>query len=156
MLPLLLGVDVVTNILDKKYVRISSVGVILWCTALCMVVVLTKYGDGFVMMDAELFTAMSVGWWVLFVCSGVAVVEIVVGVYVLDLHKFKFLRLHMVVLNAAISFGLVVSVSLVLIDADACVTGEPLSGDIFCQYRLTYVLVGLACVLSYEMQTLAS
>eukprot|EP00484_Ammonia_sp_Unknown_P019898 CAMPEP_0197026926 /NCGR_PEP_ID=MMETSP1384-20130603/6933_1 /TAXON_ID=29189 /ORGANISM="Ammonia sp." /LENGTH=381 /DNA_ID=CAMNT_0042455699 /DNA_START=28 /DNA_END=1169 /DNA_ORIENTATION=+ len=163
MLPVLLGFDILCCIMNNKYVRIVMLSFVLWLSTLCAVMVISKYGNNFeddfpslmFVMDSKLFTILCIGWWMLCVTHFVAMSEVLVCIYVLHLHKFKFDRLYMKLFNVLIGFVLILSVSFILIDKDACITGEPLSGDFFCYYKLIYVLVGLTCVVAYEMQTLS-
>ena len=163
LVPIILGIDVIWSILNNKHFRIIILSFILWITTLFTVIVLTKYGNGFgesfpgiiYIMDHKLFVTMCIGWWMLCISNFIALMEIIISIYILHLHKFKFDRFYMKLMNLIIGFCLILSISFILVEKDGCITGDKLSGDFFCYYRLIYVLIGLTCILSYELQTLS-
>lgn len=154
------GVDVFCSALNNKHVRCIVFALLLWLTALSMVIVLCRYGNGFdhmgiATMSHGLHFLITLGWWMLFCSTLMVILEIVVTIYVLQLSKFHFEFVKYRIVNMLLGFALIVSVSLILVESDGCVSGRAGSGDLFCLFRTTYVLAGLACLLGYEMQTLS-
>lgn len=160
--PFVVGIDVWCSFMGHKTIRCIVFAVILWITALTMIIALCRYGNGFgpniidhsASMSHGLFCLITLGWWLLFWATSFVILEIVVAIYVLKVSKFQFEFVKYRVLNMLLGFALIVSVSFILVQKDGCVAGKAKSGDLFCQYRKTYMLTGLTCLLGYEMQTL--